>query len=221
MAEVKISELTSATTPIAGTETVPIVQGGVTKQVTTQDIADLGGGGGGGGGIHLQRTVPSGSYGNLFIVYSSFTASTVSANRLYLYPFIPNKNITIQSLSINVSTLFAGGLAKILIYSDVSGVPTTKLYESASLDLSTTGQKTATTSQTFIAGTTYWIGFIANNSTNVFSFYGQTAILGFGTSNFSTATYAFLITTFASIPNTLTSVSYSSGNIPAVTLQNI
>ena len=102
MAKVKISELTSATTPLAGTEAVPIVQGGVTKQVTTQDIADLGGGGGRGGGIHLQRTVPSGSYGNLFIVYSSFTASTVSANRLYLYPFIPNKNITIQSLSINV-----------------------------------------------------------------------------------------------------------------------
>jgi hypothetical protein len=46
MAQVKISELTSATTPLAGTESVPIVQGGVTKQVTTQDIADLGGGGG-------------------------------------------------------------------------------------------------------------------------------------------------------------------------------
>ena len=167
MAEVKISELTSATTPLAGTETVPIVQGGVTKQVTTQDIADLGGGGGGGGGIHLQRTVPSGSYGNLFIVYSSFTASTVSANRLYLYPFIPNKNITIQSLSINVSTLFAGGLAKILIYSDVSGVPTTKLYESASLDLSTTGQKTATTTQTLTAGTTYWITLHASSTNSI------------------------------------------------------
>jgi len=49
MAEVKISELTSATTPLTGTETVPIVQDGATVKVTTQDIADLSGGGGGGG----------------------------------------------------------------------------------------------------------------------------------------------------------------------------
>ena len=38
MAEVKISELTSATTPLAGTETVPIVQGGVTKQVAVSGV---------------------------------------------------------------------------------------------------------------------------------------------------------------------------------------
>jgi len=39
MAEVKISELTSATTPLAGTETVPIVQGGVTKKVAVSSLA--------------------------------------------------------------------------------------------------------------------------------------------------------------------------------------
>lgn len=38
MAEVKISELTSATTPLAGTETVPIVQGGVTKKVAVSNF---------------------------------------------------------------------------------------------------------------------------------------------------------------------------------------
>ena len=38
MAEVKISALTSATTPLAGTEVVPIVQGGVTKQVAVSEI---------------------------------------------------------------------------------------------------------------------------------------------------------------------------------------
>lgn len=38
MAEVKISELTSATTPLAGTETVPIVQGGVTKKVAVSAV---------------------------------------------------------------------------------------------------------------------------------------------------------------------------------------
>lgn len=40
----KISELPVATAP-AGTELIEIVQGGLNKQTTTQDIANLGGGG--------------------------------------------------------------------------------------------------------------------------------------------------------------------------------
>lgn len=38
MADLKISQLTSATTPLAGTETVPIVQSGTTKKVTIADL---------------------------------------------------------------------------------------------------------------------------------------------------------------------------------------
>lgn len=44
MANKKISELAVATTP-TGAELIEIVQGGVNKQTTAQDIADLGGGG--------------------------------------------------------------------------------------------------------------------------------------------------------------------------------
>lgn len=45
MADVKISQLTAAST-LDGTEVVPIVQSGATKKTTTQDIADLASGGG-------------------------------------------------------------------------------------------------------------------------------------------------------------------------------
>lgn len=41
MSDKKISQLTAATTPLAGTETLPIVQGGQTVKATAQDIADL------------------------------------------------------------------------------------------------------------------------------------------------------------------------------------
>jgi hypothetical protein len=37
----KISQLTAATTPLSGTEQLPIVQGGVTVKATAQDVADL------------------------------------------------------------------------------------------------------------------------------------------------------------------------------------
>jgi len=38
MANSKISALTSATTPLAGTEAVPIVQGSTTKQVSVENL---------------------------------------------------------------------------------------------------------------------------------------------------------------------------------------
>jgi hypothetical protein len=41
MADVKISALTSATTPLAGTEVLPVVQSSTTKKVTAQAIANL------------------------------------------------------------------------------------------------------------------------------------------------------------------------------------
>ena len=37
----KITGMTAATTPLGGTELVELVQGGVNKQATVQDIADL------------------------------------------------------------------------------------------------------------------------------------------------------------------------------------
>lgn len=45
MADKKISQLTSATTPLTGTEELAIVQGGSTVKATAQDVADLAGGG--------------------------------------------------------------------------------------------------------------------------------------------------------------------------------
>jgi hypothetical protein len=44
----KISQLTAATTPLTGTEELPLVQGGQTLKATAQDIANLAGGGIGG-----------------------------------------------------------------------------------------------------------------------------------------------------------------------------
>lgn len=38
MAEIKISQLSSATTPLGGTEVVPIVQGGITKKVAVSNF---------------------------------------------------------------------------------------------------------------------------------------------------------------------------------------
>jgi hypothetical protein len=98
---------------------------------------------------------------------SGSTPVAIGANQMYSYPFFPNNTITSVSLKINVTTLGAGVNCRILIYSNVNGLPTTKLYESANLDCSTTGIKTATTSFTFTAGTAYWLCVQSSGTTSL------------------------------------------------------
>jgi hypothetical protein len=62
MADVKISQLTNATTPLAGTELVPVVQSGVTKQTTANAI--------------MTGTVPSGTANGVMYLNGSKVAST-------------------------------------------------------------------------------------------------------------------------------------------------
>ncbi len=176
---------------------------------------------GGSSGIHCQKIIASGQYTNLYVIYSSGTTTSVmSANRLYCMPFFPNQTFTTQSLGINVTTLSVGGLAKILIFSDVDGIPTTKLYESADFDCSTLGNKTASVSFTFTAGTTYWLSVVSNNSTTALTALSQGAVYAFATTGaFSSSTYGYLNSTYASIPSTLTTLIYQSGNIPMISIR--
>lgn len=161
MAEVKISELTSATTPLAGTETVPIVQGGVTKKVA---VSNLGGGGSStGGGLFVPTKPVTGYwYSNTILAENQTTYSIANSNAMFLTPFVANNTITITALSIYCNGLDATQEAKIFIYSDTNGLPSNQLTISTGLSLATTGLKTFTLSSniTLTAGTTYWIGGI-------------------------------------------------------------
>ena len=177
--------------------------------------------GGGSSGVHAQRIIKSGEYANLYLNYSSAPITgTAIQNRLYMMPFFPNQTITTQSLSINVTTLFAGGLTKILIFSDVDGSPTTKLYESADFDCSTTGIKTATTTFTFTKGTTYWISIVSNNGTNQFTFLPQASVYAFtGAAGFNGFTHNYTSVTYSAIPSTIAFFTGQGGNIPMVAIR--
>jgi hypothetical protein len=102
------------------------------------------------------------------VTYNGLTAITANTNQtglsIRLSPYIPAQSITTSNLFINVTTAVAGSLCTIVIYSDLNGLPNTRLYESADLDCSTLGLKTATTSFSFVAGTRYWIGLKTNGT---------------------------------------------------------
>jgi hypothetical protein len=126
---------------------------------------------GGGGASAFNAIVPLGSggiYSNIPVGASNSTQN-LTANIISLMPFIPAQTFTTSNIFLNITGTTSAN-ARILIYSHNSsnGLPNTLLYESVNIDGSTLGIKTVTTSQTFIAGTTYWLG-LYTSGTLVFS----------------------------------------------------
>jgi hypothetical protein len=124
------------------------------------------------------------------------------ANRLTAYPFIPAQNITTSNLYIFVNTLAVGALGRILIYSDLNGKPDQKLYESANLDCSTTGNKFATTTFNFVAGTTYWLCFHSSSTPTLTAQNIVSLIPIKVVSSTSMANHYYAAPTFGSAPTT-------------------
>lgn len=118
-------------------------------------------GGGGASGIHAL-VIGTGLRTYAGITTGGFSSTAQIVNRMFFYPFIPVNTFTCSNLYIAVAAAIPSALGKILIYSNDNGNPFNLLYESADLDLSTTGRKTTITSFTFNAGTIYWIAYWGN-----------------------------------------------------------
>lgn len=183
---------------------------GVTSAIQTQLASKL-------VGIHTLKTLPSGQSTSLSLNGVNLTTVVGIANRMTLTPYIPNVSFTSANLYINVSVLLLTANARILIYSDVNGVPTTKLYESANLDCSTIGIKTATTAFSFVAGTTYWL-CTHTSSTPTYSGYTPSQLFPFTTNGTVNYTSYTSTQTFGSAPTTLTGITISSVNPPFIAI---
>jgi hypothetical protein len=171
----------------------------------------------GGGGIHSLLEPSTG-----FVVSGQLTAAglgsaSMTANRMLLNPFIPAKTFTSSNLFIRVQGAIASSFAKILIYSDLNGRPNTLLFESANLDCSTTGNKIATTSFTFSAGTTYWLAYWGNSTQQVFTIAAANMItIRSQGSTPSPSNVVLTLITYGSAPNPLTGFTESLNNMPFI-----
>ena len=180
---------------------------GVTATNVGNDVTVNIPGAAGGGGVHiLTKPVSGRTYNVRTTGTNGGISSTTPANVIVLHPFIPANTLTVSSLQISVVTATASGLIRILVYSDLNGVPSSKLIESTSLDCSTTGTKTYTASYTFTAGTVYWLGYYANaalNNVSTVPGVELTPISGlagsFGAANITVT----VSTTFPTAPSTL------------------
>ena len=196
--------------------------GAATLVGSTLNIPQYSGGGGGGGGLqginNLFGYFPSGFGINVAINGSNNSTYVTQTNRIDISPFIPNKTITSVSLNINVTTLGAGVLTRILIYSDLNGQPDQKIYESTDIDCSTTGQKTITTTFTFNAGTTYWIGSYSNGAATLTGI-NQVALYTIGSvfaSGQSITAWSRINVPLGSAPTTFNWNTYRNGTMPNI-----
>jgi hypothetical protein len=166
-------------------------------------------------GVHAILPLQSGN--SISPVVSGTANSSVGAalNRIIPVPFIPNQTFTTASLSISVAVFTLGANGRILIYSDLNGRPDQKLYESANLDCSTNGIKTALVSFYFIAGQTYWIGTHFSATVNVTG-HNQQSLLSIGNTGVTNANNYYLNVAFGSAPTTYGVGILAQGNVPAV-----
>jgi hypothetical protein len=96
------------------------------------------------------------------------TTLAITANRLYMVWFSPFRSYSIDALGFDVNT-GAGTKARLGVYSDVAGVPTTLLAQTADTT-TTTGNKIATLAFAFTAGTGYWIALLCDGAANIDAF---------------------------------------------------
>ena len=171
--------------------------------------------GGGASGIHALIKPRSG----VRLTYQ-LTTSTTGANftlsRLHLIPFFPANTFTISEILMFSNGPIAGSLCRLLIYSDNNGLPDAKLYESANLDLSTSGFKVATLTFTFNAGTTYWLAFHSGAVTSniVQAQLSSTYVIAQSGGSVNSVQGYFVPVALGSAPANITSPSFLSGNLP-------
>ena len=242
MADIKISQLTAKGTPIAPTDLVEIAEsdgagGYVAKSVSglqptlvsgtsikTINSTTLLGSGDIviGSGVHVLTKPVTGRLYNVRTTGSPVnTAASTVANTIALYPFIPANSLTISNLQITVSTGAPGGLIRLLVYSDLNGVPSSKLIESTSLDCTSAAIKTFTTSFTFTAGTTYWLGNFTNSAISVNVYDGSQMTPISANTHFSAFATLTVAATFPTAPSTLgpaTLVSATGSNLGVINL---
>lgn len=119
---------------------------------------------------------PAGEY--FITTMSSGGATSVltgAAGRIDLFPFVSSSDLVVDALGVNCTTAVAAALCKLVIYEALAnGQPGGLLFETATADLSTVGNKVLTASLTFYRGRTYWLG-VRHSSTAALSTWGLQA----------------------------------------------
>jgi hypothetical protein len=187
--------------------------------------------GGGGGATATQILVEPKSnsyYGIGLDGVSQSNITTIGSGQLLLTSFTSGYDFEINAISfVQISTALAGGLLKVVIYSNSNGQPDTKVFESATVAVDTTGNKILTgLIFTFNANETYWISVVSNGNVGLRALdcFQQYPLFPVIANSQSTQFYQsyYYQSNFSSLPSTmpnLTTSNYANSRIPMITFR--
>lgn len=115
----------------------------------------------------IDPGLPAGTFVTNAVNSTSLTAVAGLAGRLELAPFIPSRTITVNRLSVEVTTGVASAQARVGIYADADGIPGELLTGQGSLlDCATTGAKTSDIAGGLVleAGAKYWLAIHSSST---------------------------------------------------------
>lgn len=134
MADLKISQLTGATTPLAGTEVLPIVQGGSTKQVSIANVTA-------GRDISATGLTVSSNTGNIEMNWAAGSTHTVGSK--FSTTFFTGMRVDANSRNTDIVSLDASGNGNVRIRTGTT--------ETTQLNVDPTGNVTVSTQNLVVA----------------------------------------------------------------------
>ena len=184
-------------------------------------------------GDRVWATPPSGGEPNVWFVLNpintntwylpvainctALTTLTLTTNRIYYIPFVPEKTITVNSLAIEVTTASAG-TGQVGIYNSNANYRPNSLLGYISIDTGTTGVKSGNVSISLTAGNLYWLAII-NTSAAVIrgvAVGGNKNILGIATGTSAFNTHYFQAGSDELLPSTANATTNATGTVPAI-----
>jgi Protein of unknown function (DUF2793) len=156
---------------------------------------------------------------------TTLTTTAGAAGRMEIAPWSCPFDMAADQVGVLCSTAVAAAQAKIVCYnSDTDGRPNSLLFETAVLDLSTTGFKSLTQALSFVRGGLYWLGLRYSSSAAVNAHQPYNSpVLGFASPPTSAVNKVLRrVLTFATAaptPWAWSATEETPGNVPAIFLR--
>jgi len=154
------------------------------------------------------------------LIFNSLTTQTLTANRVYLAPFILGRALTVTTVAIQVTTAGSSGtVAAGGIYSNGSdNSPNSLLYSTVDFATDATGTPTQTVSWSLQANTVYWLAIQGSGTPTlraVAPAIGWTYLSG---TTGSFIAYYYYVASSYGLPSSLSGVTlnWSGGGFPVV-----
>jgi len=176
------------------------------KYVNASGAVTAFGGGGGSSVVETPRVKTGYYYSYLGTDQSGTTNAAQVVNTLTLQPFYLGSSATATRLAVNITTAFAGGVARLGIYNNSANedYPGTLLLDAGTISLATTGAKQITISQSLSQGL-YWLAILPTTgqiTAQAMSEISGTILAGGATAN-TTMIPAFTTASFQGLTNGL------------------